>query len=243
MMRNMKPDATTRGESVLATVRADIVHGVLPPGSKLAFAMLTERYAASTGVLREVLPRLVEQGLVTSRAQLGYRVMTLSLADLRHLTAARVALEGQVLRQSIESGDTGWEGEVVAAHHRLSRTMMHDGDRLNPTWVDEHLGFHRTLQAGCPNPVLRDVAERLRTVAEVYRSAAAGMAGPLDDAGARHRALTDLAVGRRADDAVAMLQAHIEGSSEALARACFDSALTAAAPRQRLVDDAFAASA
>lgn len=69
MMRNMKPDATTRGESVLATVRADIVHGVLPPGSKLAFAMLTERYAASTGVLREVLPRLVEQGLVTSRAQ------------------------------------------------------------------------------------------------------------------------------------------------------------------------------
>lgn len=239
----MKPDATTRGESVLATVRADIVHGVLPPGSKLAFAMLTERYAASTGVLREVLPRLVEQGLVTSRAQLGYRVMTLNLADLRHLTAARIALEGQVLRQSVESGDTGWEGEVVAAHHRLSRTPMHDGERLNPAWVDEHLAFHRALLAGCPNPVLRDVAERLRTVAEVYRSAAAVVAGPLDEAGARHRAITDLAVGRRADDAVAMLQAHIEDSSETLARVCLDSALTAAARRERLVDDAVAASA
>jgi len=169
--------------------------------------------------------------------------MTLSLADLRHLTAARVALEGQVLRQSIESGDTGWEGEVVAAHHRLSRTPVHDGDRLNPAWVDEHLGFHRTLLTGCPNPVLRDVAERLRTVAEVYRCAAAVVAGPLDDAGALHRALTDLAVGRRADDAVAMLQTHIEDSSEALARVCFDSALTVAAPRERLVDDAVAASA
>lgn len=105
----------TRGDSILAAVRDDILNGRLEPGTQLAFAELGRRYGASTGVLREVLPRLVEQGLATTQPQFGYRVVTLSLQELRHLTEARVAPEGLVFQQSIRHGDLDWEAAVVGS--------------------------------------------------------------------------------------------------------------------------------
>ncbi|MEV0184217.1 FCD domain-containing protein [Streptomyces sp. NPDC050625] len=215
----MKDPSTTRGELVLSAVRSDILRGELPPGSKLPFAMLIERYDASTGVLREVLPRLVEQGLVTSQPQLGYKVVSVSIPELEHLTAARIAFEGQILRQSIESGDTNWEGEVVAANHRLSRIPMYDGEQVSLAWLDEHSRFHRTLLAGCPNPMLCDLAERLRDLTQVYRCwsiTASSDLGRLSDT--EHRKLAEYTVARQADDAVRVLSEHMQHTADFLIR-------------------------
>src|SRR5690349_21307966 len=112
----------TRVDATYRRIRADIIGGRLAPGSRLLFAEMTERYGASTGVLREALPRLVEQGLVVSQPQIGFRVMSLSVDDLRHLTEARVAIETLVLRQSVTHGDLAWETTVLGAHHTLART-------------------------------------------------------------------------------------------------------------------------
>src|SRR5258708_10228550 len=94
--------AITRGEQVYAQLRADILSGRLPPGTRLRFADLTERYDSSTSVLREGLSRLAEQGLVQSEPQHGFHVTSLSLEDLDDLTTARCELEGLVLKMSIE---------------------------------------------------------------------------------------------------------------------------------------------
>jgi DNA-binding GntR family transcriptional regulator len=213
----MKATSTTRGESVLAAIRSDILRGELAPGSKLPFAMLIRRYEASTGVLREVLPRLVEQGLVTSQPQLGYRVITISVPELQHLTATRIAFEGQILRQSIEQGDTDWEGDVVAAHHRLTRVPTYDGESTNLAWLAEHARFHRTLLAGCPNPMMRDLAERLRALTQVYRSWSITASEDLLRASEEeHRQLAELAVAREADEAVRVLTAHMQHTTDFL---------------------------
>lgn len=219
-MGHMNGTWATRGESVLAAMRADILRGELPAGSKLPFAMLIERYSASTGVLREVLPRLVEQGLVASRPQLGYSVVTISIPEVEHLTAARIAFEGQILRQSIEVGDADWEGEVVAADHRLFKTPMYDGDRVNLAWLTEHSRFHRALLAACPNPMLRDLAERLRDITQVYRCWSITAAGEFSKVTANdHRELAQHVVARRADDAVRVLAEHMNSTAEFLIRA------------------------
>lgn len=85
--------APTRASVVLQRLRSDVLNGRLAPGSKLGFAELGARYNVSSGVLREVLPRLVEQGLATSEAQLGFRVIDVSVDNLTQLTDARVAIE------------------------------------------------------------------------------------------------------------------------------------------------------
>lgn len=190
--------STTRGESLLSAIRNDILTGKFEPGSKLQFTNLISRYEASTGVLREVLPRLVEQGLVTSQPQMGYRVLTLDPEQLEHLTEARAALESQIFKQSIESGDRNWEGTVVAAHHRLSTLPPRDEyGNANPEWLEEHRNFHQALLAGCPNTVLLEMAERFHDVTQVYRCWLIRKASANEEVREdEHRVLTDLAIAR-----------------------------------------------
>lgn len=198
-------------------LRTDILNGRIPPGSKLAFAELGERYQVSTGVLREVLPRLVEQGLASSESQLGYRVVSVSVENLEQLTQARIAIETTVLRQATSVGDLSWESEVVAAHHALARTPRYlDGD-LNPEWMTLHERFHVVLLQGCGNPYLTDVATKLRSIFDVYRcwSRVGELSSPRD-VEEEHRMLADAAVARDAVACERLITTHIQLTTDLL---------------------------
>ncbi len=211
----MTARSETRSEGIYNAVRADILNGVLAPGSKLGFADIGARYTVSTGVLREVLPRLVEQGLAGWEPQLGYRVVSLTVPDLMHLTEARVAFEAMVLTQSVITGGLEWETGVVAAHHHLSKTPTHqDEGTINLEWPVIHARFHRALLSGCPNPRLRDIVNDLRDVSEVYRcwSVTPGTAH-MRDVAAEHKAIADAAIARDVDGAVGALTAHIQATT------------------------------
>ena len=142
----------------------------------------------------------------------------MSPEDLRHLTEARIAIETQVLRQSIASGPVEWESEVVAAHHTLSRMEMLTADGVvSDEWRAVHADFHRALLAGCPNVRLRAIADSMREVAEVYRgwSAGPGLAAERDVA-AEHKALAEAATARDADAASDLLARHIQLTTDLL---------------------------
>ena len=211
--RHRAPSPPTRNEEVSARLRADILTGRLLPGSRLRSAELVERYDCSTGVVREALTRLAEQGLVEAEPQHGFRVITLSVDDLHDLTVARCELEGLVLRMSIEHGDLAWESRVVAAHHALDRTPMeHDDDPnlLRDEWTLANAHFHEVLLSACPNQRLFAMASSLRDAADLYRRWSLPSA-TYDHARVHHehRALTDAAVHHDADTAVRILHEHI----------------------------------
>lgn len=213
---------TTRADDTYRRIRADVLSGALRPGERLPFALLTERYGASTGVLREALPRLVEQGLVVSEPQVGFHVTPVSGQDLTHLTEARVAVETLVLRHSVQHGDVGWESRLLAAHHMLSRTpMIEDGGAggVGEGWRLAHAAFHAALLEACPNPRLQAIANQLRDVGELYRcwshGLQAGIGAPRDVA-AEHREILDTALARDVEGAVGALGAHIQRTADVL---------------------------
>jgi DNA-binding GntR family transcriptional regulator len=210
--------ANTRVDATYRRIRTDIIAGRLAPGSRLLFAEITERYGASTGVLREALPRLVEQGLVVSQPQIGFRVMALSVDDLAQLTEARVAIETLVLRQSITHGDLAWETSVLAAHHTLARTpKLGDAGELTDDWIHAHATFHHMLLGGSPNLRLRNIADSLRDSAEVYRCWSSPIGRKQDrDVEAEHRQLADAALARDVEKAATALIRHIELTTELL---------------------------
>lgn len=214
----MTQSKATRANEIYRQLRTDILNGQLKPGSRLPFLVIGQRYDVSAGVLREVLPRLVEQGLATAESQLGYRVVSVSVEDLCHLTEARVAVETLALRQSVNHGSLEWETAVVAAHHQLARTPenLPSGD-LNPDWLNAHARFHRVLLEGCQNVRLRAIADGLRDVAEVYRCWSFGTDGARErDVAAEHRLLANATVTRKADEAVAALTEHIQITTDLL---------------------------
>ena len=213
---------STRVSSVHALLRRDILSGKFPPGSRLAAAALQERYGASSGLLREVLPRLVAEGLAIARPQRGYWVISYSHEDLRQLTEARVLIETTVLRQSIRDGDLAWQSRVLAAHHTLANTpvLAADDSSANPDWLEAHARFHSELLSGASNLRLRNLADSLRDITEVYRvwSGRLAMAAERGAAAvaAEHKSPVDAALSGNANLATAELTLHLERTTRYL---------------------------
>ena len=210
----------TKAERVYEVLRADILAGRLQPGSRLRYAELCDRYETSTGVLREAMLRLSEQGLVKGEPQQGFQVVELSIEDLRDLTGARVVLESLALRSALADGDIEWESRILASHHRLSRTAQYDAedpDRLSDEWVAEHAEFHRALLDGCTNRRIKEIASSLRDSAELYRRWSLPLGKGADrDVAAEHDQLLQAVLDRDTDRAVQSLTNHITATSNIL---------------------------
>jgi DNA-binding GntR family transcriptional regulator len=209
---------STRVDIIYTRLRVDILSGLYEPGSRLLASALSEQYDASSGVLREVLPRLAGEGLVVSEPQRGFRVTGVSADDLRQLTEARVLIESVTLRQSIEHGTVDFESDLVAAHHRLARAEeFGEHGEINGQWLLAHAEFHRALLAGSPNVRLRNIANSLRDATEVYRCWSARLGDDQDrPVAGEHRAILEATIARDADRAVAELTRHIERTTEVL---------------------------
>ena len=115
----MRGASHTVGTSTYETIKRDIIAGELAPGSKLKLDALKSRYETGVSTLRETLNRLSSDGFVVAEEQRGFFVTQVSREDLIEITHLRVLLECDALRASVINGDTDWEGDLVAAHHKL----------------------------------------------------------------------------------------------------------------------------
>jgi DNA-binding GntR family transcriptional regulator len=203
-------------------MRTDILGGRLPPGERMKFPDLSERYGVSVSACREALTRLVGQGLVVNDPHVGFSVMPLSSEDLVELTDARIEIETLVLRRSLVEGDLEWEQAVIASHHALSRiAMFSDDDPLNlrDEWAAAHEKFHYALLAGCRNSRLLETASLLRASAELYRRWSTSLGDEPDrDLAAEHQRLCNLALERDVPGGVQALRHHIRHTSDLLLR-------------------------
>ena len=214
-MPAMPTSAKTRTDDVLDRLRADILAGRFAPGERLKFAPLCQSYDASVGLIREVLSRLAEQGLVLASPQVGFQVTPISVDDLLDLTRTRMDIEGLALRRGVERGEMAWRARLVAAHFTLANTPRRDGadpTRVTPAWEAAHADFHDALLAGCGSPRLYAMATALRDSACLYRrwSEAIDSSDAARDPAQEHATILRHAVDGDADAAVAALAAHIE---------------------------------
>jgi DNA-binding GntR family transcriptional regulator len=207
----MPPQSKSRVDEAYRRLRTDILSGRHAPGSKLVSSSLCELYDISGGVLREVLPRLVGEGLAVSEPQRGYRVTPVSVDDLRQLTEARALIESVALRQSMEHGGVKFESDLIAAHHTLMRTTDIDASgSVMDEWLIAHREFHQALLAGSPNLRLQAMANSLRDGSEVYRCWATKLGDePGRDIAAEHTRILDAVLANDQELAVSELVEHI----------------------------------
>jgi len=202
---------TTRTDTAYQAVRTDLLSARFKPGQWLKISDLQARFDVSLSVVREALNRLAAEGLLVVAPQRGFRVIDLSLEDLRDLTSARIKIETLVLRDSIRQGDTLWEANLVAAHHFLDRTpLLTAAGRFNRDWLPAHAAFHNALLDGCSNGRMRAIAGTLRDAAEMYRMWSTRYDSSSRDVGAEHRRLMELALARDTERCVELLVEHIE---------------------------------
>lgn len=194
-------------ESVYLSLRDDILAYRLKPATKLNIASLAKERGVSLSAVREALARLSSDGFVVTEPQRGFRVASVSRADLLDLTERRVSIEGQCLSRSIQNGTLGWEGRVLASLHELSRTPIYCNNDFNPAWISSHVRFHGTLVEACDSPWLLRIRELLFIHSECYRVLSIHLDRPHLDS--EHHEIADAAISRDTDRAVALLSEHV----------------------------------
>ncbi len=217
------PARRSLSQAVFTDLRAQILAGRHAPGAKLSPRTIADASQVSLSVVREALARLAEQGLVVAEPQLGFTVVPLVMDDVRDIAKLRVLIECATLRDAIKHADIEYEARVLASHHRLTRTPLHEDEcsgALTEEWARAHAEFHSALLSGSPSPRLRDLAASLRETAELYRrwSGCLSRHQPRRDVPAEHRALMQAALDRDADRAAALLADHINTTALMLER-------------------------
>jgi DNA-binding GntR family transcriptional regulator len=205
----------TTGERTWRRIRTDILFGRLAPGQRLKLDRLKTDYGVSVSALREILSRLVSEKLVLAEGQRGFQVSQVSARDLREIAALRLLLEQHALEQSFASGDMEWEGQVVAAHHKLAlmEERMRAGDRdAVETWKLYDWQFHQALISGCGSRTLMQTHGAVFDKYLRYQLMALSFRG--DVAANEHRLLLDCALRRDAAKAGEVLEAHVNGGVE-----------------------------
>ncbi|WP_438752218.1 GntR family transcriptional regulator [Pararhizobium sp. O133] len=200
----------TIGDQIYHRLRSDIIFGRLEPGRKLRLEQLRGLYAVSVATLREVLLRLVSEGLIRFETQKGFEVAPISARDLREISDMRILLECHAVEASFTSGDIEWEAGVVAAHHKLSRMeeKMLAGDRsVSEIWKRYDREFHVALIAACGSQELLATHDRIFDRFLRYQVLLVMFRGSV--AAGEHHELLDCALRRDIPRAQTLLARHI----------------------------------
>ena len=223
--RDEAANARTLASQAHDLLRRDILSGTLAPGQRLRTKDLQARYGLGLSPLRESLQRLSAEGIVVNDTQRGFAVAPVSVAELRDLTVARTALESTMLPMAMQLGSADWEGDIVAAFHRLSRTPLPNDPAAMADaslWELRHRSFHHALVAGCGSPwLLRlhgqlvDQSERYRKIRILHHLESQAQ---VRDVNAEHQAVMEAVLRRDAAQAVALMTQHLVATSDATAR-------------------------
>ena len=204
------PEPKTLVESAYRRLRRDIIEGILAPEEKLRVEHLKDDYGVGAGTLREALSLLISDALVVSQGQRGFRVAPVSLADFEDITNTRVMLESEALRQSIALGDDAWEGELLAAFHRLTKAEEKLKDpTAREEWEERNRIFHEVLISACPSRWIKHFLSILYHQAERYRRLSLYLQPIPRDVHAEHEALFNATMARDAEKASAVMAEHI----------------------------------
>lgn len=209
-------------EAAYRKLRRDILDGRLQPDQKLRVEHLKSAYQVSSGTLREALALLVSDSLVVSHGQRGFRVTSMSLADLEDLTRLRVLLENEAMRESIRLGRDDWEAGLVSAFHRLTlaeQRLRGDAARSFDDWETCNRQFHEALVAACRSRWLLRMRVTLYQQSERYRRISAIQGPPPVEVHDEHNAIFEAALARNADMACALLTAHIHRALSVITKA------------------------
>lgn len=206
----MAQSSTTVGTSTYERIKHDIIFGALEPGSKLKLDGLKARYQASVSTLRETLNRLASDGFVQAEEQRGFFVQPVSAEDLQEISELRILLECSALETSIACGDADWEGNLVAAHHKLHliEQKMLNGDRSQKElWKRYDWEFHQAMIQACNSQTLLTLHSVIFDKYLRYQMVVLTNRG--EKAIDEHRAMFDAALSRDIPLAKRLLEEHI----------------------------------
>jgi DNA-binding GntR family transcriptional regulator len=187
-------------------LRAQITSGELAPDEIYSAVALAERLGVSATPVREAMLDLAASGLVEPVRNRGFRILTVSPADLDEILTLRLWLEVPAVERVIElAGDEEIKGlrpmaeQVVAAAER----------REAAAFVLADTAFHEALLGLTRNRRLVRTVMGLRDQTRLLGIERLSRSGELGASAAEHLEILDALVDRDAETARKLMAAHL----------------------------------
>jgi GntR family transcriptional regulator of vanillate catabolism len=159
----MPAPMSTQLNQATVRIREMILRGDLVPGSRLAEAPLADLLGMSRTPVRQALPLLAQEGLLTEHGARGYAVRAFTSADINDAIDVRSVLEGLAARRVAEAG-------APKSLLRALRACLDDGDAIlakrhiaesdEAAYVEMNTRFHGAIVREADSALLLDALER-----------------------------------------------------------------------------------
>lgn len=165
-------------------LRGMIVRGELPPSSHVEEVRLSTQIGLSRTPVREALIALEQEGLVQSRPQRGFLVLSPDAGLVRETYPILSALEQAGLQAALDH-----VRKRTADLRKINHALQHERRKRRQYELDR--AFHATLTADCGNARLLRLLQAERARAEMFDGAhVRGMAN-LEGSCAEHTQIID----------------------------------------------------
>jgi DNA-binding GntR family transcriptional regulator len=197
---------------VAERLKAEILAGSRPAGTRLRQVEIAKAYGVSTTPVREALAALQREGLVRHHPQRGAVVFLPSVEDLRHHYEIRAALESLAAAKTAERFQPDWAPPLEAMLDEMRTAPP------APRYIELNQTFHTTLYEHSGRPQLVTMIAALRDASSaylhIYRAQSDFPTTRLDD---EHREILAACVARDPQRAAAATRTHLENTVEHVA--------------------------
>lgn len=143
---------------VTARLREAIVNGDLKPGQKLVERELCASLDVSRPLLREALPQLQAEGLITWVAHRGPSVALVDTDEVREIFQVRVALESLAAREFARNAS---DEQIAELRRQISSQQPVNAPGSLRDVLALKVGFYSVLFEGCGNRMIGQIVNQL----------------------------------------------------------------------------------
>jgi len=221
--------APSRTEAVLDAIKHAILAGELRPGQGLVETELAQLLGVSKTPVREALKTLAGAGLVTMSPYRGATVRAIDPASAAAIYDLRLLLEPEAVRRAVQASAVQ-AGGVQAGGVQAGGVQAGAGGPDEGAWTTAQAAlaasdaaadqarrslanreFHRILYLACGNSLLVETLDDLRDQTALVSVMSWEQGASWQQEAAEHRAILAAARSGAADEAAALLHAHIAG--------------------------------
>jgi DNA-binding GntR family transcriptional regulator len=211
-------ETSTIADRVFEELRASIVEGEIPAGTKISEPEMAGRYGISRGPLREAMRRLESASLVERRPNIGARVITLTSEQLIEIYLIREALEGMAARLAAERMSESQVGELQALLIRHREDVSREQGRAY-FQKEGDMDFHYRIVKGTGNRRLTAIlCNDLYHLARMYRCQFGMGSERAQDALKEHELVVAAIADRDGEMAELLMRRHIRASRQNVER-------------------------
>jgi DNA-binding GntR family transcriptional regulator len=213
---SIAPEPATRllREQIYEQLRADILECRLSPGAEIREGELALRFGVSKSPVRDALMHLQREGLVLTLPRQGYRVSSVSLADVDDMFHLRAALERACMERIVRHATD----EQLKT---LDRFRRFDAAEWAGGFIEYNRSFHRALAELGRNARMRDhLTDLIDQMERVVRVSVANVKkGDPQTVVREHGALVDALQARQTRKAERLAERHIAAAGKRVSTA------------------------